>query len=122
MNRNRVHNRESLLERRREVRKRSTPAERRFWNILKAHCFDGKKFRRQHSIENYIVDFYCAKEKVVIELDGEIHNNYINRQMDYERDLRLRELGYTVLRFENERVFCDLGNVLKEIEGSFRQL
>ncbi|KAB2916493.1 MAG: DUF559 domain-containing protein [Bacteroidetes bacterium] len=122
MNRNRVHNRECLLERRRELRKRSTPAEIRFWNILKAHSFDGKKFRRQHSIENYIVDFYCSKEKVVIELDGEIHNNYINRQMDYERDLRLRELGYTVLRFENERVFSDLANVLKEIEGSFRQL
>ncbi len=58
---------------------------------------------------------------MVIELDGEIHNNYINRQMDYERDLRLSELGYIVLRFENERVFSDIGNVLKEIEGSFRQ-
>lgn len=121
MNRNRVHNRECLLEKRRELRKRSTPAEIRLWKVLKNYNFEDRKFRRQHSIENYIVDFYCPKEKMVIELDGEIHNNYINRQMDYERDLRLSELGYIVLRFENERVFSDIGNVLKEIEGSFRQ-
>ena len=90
------------------------------------HCsqcgknINGRKFRRQHSIENYIVDFYCAEEKLVIELDGKIHLN--QKEMDFERDKRLKELGYNVLRFENERVFRELEKVVCIIEANFKTI
>ncbi|MBN8672182.1 MAG: endonuclease domain-containing protein [Chitinophagales bacterium] len=94
-----------LKERRRELRSNLTPAEAAMWKILQNSKLDGHKFRRQHSIENYIVDFYCPAAKLVIELDGEVHNNPIANQNDYERDEQLKYLGYKVLRFENKLVF-----------------
>ena len=69
-----LFNRKSLKFFRSSVRNKSTSAEAELWNILKSKKFNAKKFRRQHSIGNYIVDFYCASEKLVIELDGNPHN------------------------------------------------
>jgi len=69
-----------------------------------------RKFRRQHSIKNYIVDFYCSSEKLVVELDGAGHYTTSGDREDYSRDEELKKLGVKVLRFENEDVF-------KSIEG-----
>lgn len=82
--------------------------------------FKGRKFRRQHSIENFIVDFYCSQENLVIELDGEIHKNTTAEEKDRNRDKRLEKLGMKVLRFENKMVFDFLPSVLKEIEDNFK--
>lgn len=120
MRNNQVHNRPYLKDIRREWRKEPTEAEAFLWKILRGKSISGRKFRRQHSIENYIVDFYCAEEKLVIELDEKIHLN--QKEMDFDRDKRLKELGYTVLRFENERVFRDLENVVSIIEGHFKSI
>lgn len=120
MRNNQIHNRPYLKDIRRELRKEPTEAEAFLWKILRGKNINGRKFRRQHSIENYIVDFYCAEEKLVIELDGKIHLN--QKEMDFERDKRLKELGYNVLRFENERVFRELEKVVCIIEANFKTI
>ena len=90
------------------------------WKHLQNKQLEGRKFRRQHSINYYIVDFYCAPEKLIIELDGEVHNNAVAQEKDYIRDRRLEELGFTVLLFENKRVFDHLDAVLEEIKAHFK--
>lgn len=60
---------------RQTLRKKLTTAEARFWKVVQNKQFEGRKFRRQHSIGNYILDFYCSSEKLAIELDGEVHFN-----------------------------------------------
>lgn len=70
-----VHTKKQLKDRREKLRKSLTPAEASLWKHLKARKFEGRRFTRQHSVSNYIVDFYCAKERLIIELDGEVHNN-----------------------------------------------
>ena len=97
-----------------------TPAEAFLWKHLKARQFEGRRFNRQHSIKNYIVDFYCAKEKLIIELDGEIHNNLEVQEKDIIRTKELNELGYTVIRFENKMVFDNLASVFMEIKDNFK--
>ena len=101
------------------LRKTLTPAEAALWNLLKNQQLDGRKFRRQVSIENYIVDFYCAEEKLVIELDGSVHIHPAVAENDTHRDQRLQDLGYTVLRFENKDVFQLTDWVLNEIRARF---
>jgi very-short-patch-repair endonuclease len=119
MRKTQVHNRPYLKETRRTLRQELTPAEKLLWKVLKGKNIEGRKFRRQHSIEDFIVDFYCAKEKLVIELDGEVHNNINAQYNDEERDKRLKELDYTIMRFENKEVINNLDNVLREIENYF---
>ena len=97
-----------------ENRKNPTEAECVLWNVLKAKGI-GLKFRRQHIIEDFIVDFYCNEKKLVIELDGGYHRMPEQMKRDKERTLRLRDLGYTELRFTNEQVLCDTDNTVLEI-------
>ena len=97
-----------------ENRKNPTEAESVLWNTLKAKGV-GLKFRRQHIIEDFIVDFFCNEKKLTIELDGGYHRVLEQMKKDEERTARLQELGYTALRFTNEQVLCDIDNVIKEI-------
>ena len=87
------------------LRNRSTSAEVALWEILKSRKLDGRKFRRQYSIDKYIVDFCCPSEKLIIELDGNPHGEYHRIQRDEKRDKYIESLGFTVLRFENRIVF-----------------
>ena len=114
-----IHNRKHLESFRKELRENLTPAEAFLWKNLQKRQLKGRKFRRQHSIENFIVDFYCAQEKLIIELDGEVHKNAVAEEKDRKRDKRLEELGFKVLRFENKMVFDFLPSILKEIEDNF---
>lgn len=114
-----IHNRKYLEERRKSLRGNLTSAEATLWKSLKRKQLEGRKFRRQHSIENYIVDFYCPSEKLIIELDGAYHLNFAQQNKDQERDDRLKTLGLKVLRFENKLVFEDLEFVLGEIKKEF---
>lgn len=97
-----------------ENRKNPTEAESVLWNTLKAKGV-GLKFRRQHIIEDFIVDFFCNEKKLTIELDGGYHRVPEQMKKDEERTARLQELGYTELRFTNEQVLCEIDNVIKEI-------
>ncbi|GLU43883.1 endonuclease domain-containing protein [Allomuricauda sp. NBRC 101325] len=117
----RIHNRKELQHFRKKLRKNLTPSEAFLWSHLKAKKLYGRRFNRQHSIKNYIVDFYCAAEKLVIELDGAVHNTPQAQEYDAKRTKILNELGYTVIRFENKMVFENLESVLSEIASHFNK-
>jgi purine nucleoside phosphorylase len=96
-----------------EKRKDPTPAENHLWQKLRGKQLDGIKFRRQHPIDRFIVDFFSAENKLVIEVDGEIHN--YTQEEDALRTEFLESLGLRVIRFTNETVFSDLDTVLESI-------
>ncbi|MCF7827021.1 MAG: DUF559 domain-containing protein [Candidatus Marinimicrobia bacterium] len=104
-----------LLKRSRALRRKQTPAENRLWFLLRGKKLGGYKFRRQHVIINYIVDFFCFSEKLIIELDGPIHNTQKARDYDERREALLKANGYRILRFKNADVFQNDGKVLSTI-------
>ena len=104
---------------RRELRSHLTPAEATLWTLLSNRKLQGRKFRRQHSVGNYILDFFCPEEKLAVELDGEVHMNTIAEQYDRDRDIFLQYTGIKVLRFENRMVFDLPESLLREIEENF---
>ncbi len=105
-----------MRERRRELRKISTKAEEILWFELR-HRKLGSKFKRQHSIGGYVVDFYCPASKLIVEVDGEIHNTAESLEYDVIRDNYHKELGLKVLRFKNEEVEKDTEKVLTMVRG-----
>jgi very-short-patch-repair endonuclease len=104
---------------RKKLRNNATPAEATLWTLLSGKKLDGRKFRRQHSVANYILDFYCPAEKLAIELDGEGHNDIIQADYDNERDLFLNHCGIKVLRFENKEVYDHPESLLESIKKEF---
>jgi very-short-patch-repair endonuclease len=92
-----------------------TEAEKILWDQLRGRSFKNFKFRRQHPIASYIVDFYCHSSKLVIEIDGDVHQANDNPQYDKARTEELESFGVKVIRFKNSDVRNDLSNVLKEI-------
>ncbi len=120
MRQKQVMNVNYLSDKRRELRNNMTSAEAALWKELKGGKLGNKKFRRQHSIGNYIVDFCCPAEKLIIELDGQVHLDAQNSIKDIERDAELKSLGFTVLRFENRVVFLDIVGVLGVIASHFK--
>jgi len=93
-----------------QLRKKLTPSEKQLWQALRGGKLGGFKFRRQHPVGRFILDFYCPVCNLVIELDGAIHDN----QTDYDADRTkyLETYGYKVLRFQNEEVMQRLEKVL----------
>ena len=108
-----------LKQRSRELRNNSTLAEVLLWNHLKRRKMLGYQFMRQKPIHHFIVDFYCAKLKLVIEIDGESH--WLRFGEDRRRQEYLEQLGFHVLRFNDLDVKKDIGNVLSSIEGWIRK-
>ena len=98
-----------------ENRKNPTEAESVLWKALKAKGI-GAKFRRQHIIGDFIVDFFCNEANLVIELDGGYHNMPAQMKSDAERTAALNAMGYTELRFKNEEVIYNIDTVLKTIK------
>ena len=94
----------------RYLRQNLTPAEAQLWSALRGRQLAGLKFRRQHPVGQFIVDFYCPSCKLVIEVDGEIHTQ--QTAYDEARTQHLQLFGYRVLRFTNEEVLSDLQTVL----------
>ncbi|HYO24539.1 MAG TPA: endonuclease domain-containing protein [Lacipirellulaceae bacterium] len=91
------------------LRHNSTAPERVLWTLLSGRKLEGLKFRRQHPIEPYIVDFYCAEERLVVELDGKSHNE--REEYDKQRSELLAALGLTVFRVTNDDVLTNLDGV-----------
>jgi len=90
-----------------------TPAERILWEVLRRKTLAGVKFRRQHPVGRYILDFYCPEYKLAIEVDGDSHIG--KEQYDTIRTEALGAYGLNVLRFRNEEVLADLESVLLRI-------
>ena len=116
-----IHNKKELEAFRKKLRSHGTSAEAFLWNYLQQKKLEGRKFRRQHSITNFIVDFYCAEERLIIELDGQYHMNSTAEEKDAARTKKLEELGFRVIRFENRSVFDNLDWVLGEIKNNFKK-
>lgn len=106
-----------LTKKARALRQQQTKAEYKLWQMLRNRNFLDLKFRRQHPIKNYIVDFCCLKEQLIIELDGESHNNSFQKNYDDKRTQVLGNLGYTILRFENKIVFEEPEILLQNIKN-----
>ena len=92
-----------------------TAAEKLLWQKLRSRRLVNYKFRRQTSIDQYIVDFYCAEKRLVIELDGDVHGFTAQQKHDQERERYLKSLGFTVLRFTNQDVKESMEGVLTAI-------
>jgi very-short-patch-repair endonuclease len=103
------------LARRRTLRSNSTDAESTLWRRLKAKRFGGVKFRRQHPVGPYIVDFYCGSRHLAIELDGGQHYEKGAQAYDAHRTAFLRRRGIEVIRFATDLVFREPDAVLQEI-------
>ena len=104
-----------LYEYSRELRQTATKAEKILWEYLRDRRFDGLKFRRQHPLNKFIADFYCHEKKLVIELDGTIHDEKFNADYDNARTYELEGFGITVIRFKNNEVEKNVEFVLSEI-------
>ncbi len=114
-----LHNIRAKKEQRRELRSRLTPEESYLWSFLQRRKLRGRKFRRQHSVGPYILDFYCPEEKLAVELDGASHDHEQAQAHDENRRMFLGRAGITVLRFENRDVRKNLEGVLLDIAKSF---
>ena len=97
------------------MRKNLTPAEDLLWQRLRKKRFGGLRFRRQHPIGRFIVDFYCAEARLVIEVDGSVHRQPEHDEYDADRQEFLEQLGLKVIRFDNAQVLHQTDAVLEEI-------
>ena len=97
-----------------------TEAERCLWEVLRAKRL-GQRFRRQHIIGDFIVDFICIPLNLIIEVDGGYHNQPKQQEADSLRDQLLSQAGYTVLRFTNEEIIGDIGNVIHRITAAMSE-
>lgn len=117
-----INNASDLKFRRKGLRNHSTPAESTLWLLLKNKQVEGRKFRRQHSIGPYILDFYCPSENLAVELDGEQQYTEEGKERDAIRKRYIEKLGITVIRFENFVVFDHPELIIEEIRKSFGKM
>lgn len=99
----------------RTLRKNQTEAENKLWYFLRNRRFFNLKFKRQHPIGNYIADFYCHEQLLIIEVDGGHHAEALQKEWDDERTAFLKEQGCKVIRFWNDDVFNDIEGVLEAL-------
>jgi very-short-patch-repair endonuclease len=104
-----------LYEYAREMRKKDTVAESFLWRFIRNRKLDGLKFRRQHPLDKFIADFYCHEKRLVVEVDGGVHNDKEAKESDEGRTFELKELGIIVIRFTNKEVQHKINDVLKII-------
>ena len=104
-----------------ELRQDMTEAELVLWNKLRQNKLSGYRFKAQHPIKSFITDFYCHKAKLVIEIDGVIHNTKERKEYDMNRSYEFEQLGLTVLRFTNNEVINKTDWVLEQISNHFSE-
>ena len=107
------HLREKLIASARGMRQSPTHAEGLLWKRLRKKRLGGFRFRSQHIIHSFIVDFYCPQAKLVIEIDGSVHDN--QQEYDQEREKILEIFGYQIVRFKNAQIKTELESVLARI-------
>lgn len=116
-----VSNLKEKKELRRKLRNNATPAERKLWSALQSKKLDGFKFRRQHSIDRYILGFFCPTTNLAIELDSDSH--YTAEAMEYDkiRDNYLQSIGITLIRYSNQEIDDNLEKVLENIRSHLNE-
>ena len=118
---NKLFNRKEAKKKRKYLRNNMTKAEIFLWSKLKRKQLSGYKFRRQYSINNYVVDFFCPEIKLAIELDGAVHGYESNIRKDKKRQNEIEALGIKVLRFSNCDIFENMDEVLNNIANNCKQ-
>jgi very-short-patch-repair endonuclease len=114
------YNRHAEREKRRDLRNHATAAEQQLWQVLRGSQV-GAKFRRQHSVDAFVLDFYAPRCKLAIEVDGDSHYTEGAPEYDHERTTHLKGFGIRVLRFTNTEVFENLEGVVAVIEAAVRE-
>jgi very-short-patch-repair endonuclease len=104
----------------RRLRQEMTDAEKILWACLSKNQLNGVRFRKQHPVGGYIADFYCHEHKLVIEVDGKIHEQ--QKEYDAMRDAEMIALGLNVMRFTNAEVIGDLEAVIEKIKSSMAKV
>ena len=112
-----IHNLPEKKTLRQKLRHNATPAEKRLWSVLK-NSATGAKFRRQHGVGSYVLDFYCPEHKLAVEIQGGIHNDVIRSEYDAERHAWLESQGIRVLYFENRTILELLDFVIGVIQSA----
>lgn len=110
-----IYNKIKQAEARRLLRKNTTKTEAIIWSHLRNRQLNGLKFRRQFSINNYIVDFYCSSLKLAIEIDGLIHKQKNIKKVDKIRQEQIESLGITFLRFTNNEIINEISKIKEKI-------
>ena len=105
-----------IFENAKALKREMTEAEKILWGELRNSKLCGFKFRRQHPIGKFVADFYCHSKKLVIELDGGIHEQVEIQERDRERTQEMQEFGLTIARFKNEEVEHNLNDVLAALK------
>lgn len=98
-----------------DLRKSMTPAEKVLWERLRNRQVKGFRFRRQHPLKDFIVDFFCYDAMLVIEVDGSVHNETNRKERDEQRTIILKKLGIREIRFTNDEVINKTDQVVKKI-------
>ena len=114
-----INNKPELKNQRKLLRNHSTSAEAILWLLLKDKQLAGRKFRRQHSVGKYIIDFYCPSERLAVELDGEPHFTEGGIKHDEIRTNYINGLDIRIVRFENSEIFDQPETVLADIKKCF---
>ena len=104
------------------LRNNMTSAEKALWLYLQNKKFDGYKFRRQHPIHLFIVDFYCHELGLIIEVDGAYHETKEQQEQDEKRTELLKFQGLTVIRFTNDEVSSDIDSVITKIKEAINKI
>jgi len=112
---------EQLKEKSECMRKNPTEAEVALWEMMRGKNLDAK-FRRQHIIGDYIVDFVCLDKQLVVEVDGGYHNDSEQKELDRQRTNFLQSKGFSVLRFTNQEVICNTDEMLSIIRNALKYL
>ena len=100
----------------RNLRRNATAAETILWQYLRSNAL-GLKFRRQYPLNHYVLDFYCVRLRLCIEIDGDVHNTMMKNEHDKLRTEYLNEMGITVLRYDNDVVFKNVDAILLSIQN-----
>jgi very-short-patch-repair endonuclease len=100
-----------------ELRKTMTPAEIKLWDSIRKKQLNGFRFRRQHPLKIFIVDFFCFEAMLAIEVDGAVHDDVYQHERDIQRTRILKKLGIKELRFRNEEIFNNIKQVLERISA-----
>ena len=109
-----------IFEMAKELRARLTEPEKILWEKLRLNQLRGFRFKAQHPIGEFIVDFYCHKSRLVIEIDGDYHNQTNQQEYDVNRANILSEFGLKIIRFKNEDVLNRIDFVLEEITRNLK--
>jgi very-short-patch-repair endonuclease len=110
-----IFNKSAVKSKRRSLRKEMPPAEVALWQVLRNKQVSGCKFRRQYSVDKYILDFYCPSAKLAIEVDGDSHFSETSIASDAIRQKAIEHLGIRFLRFTNGDIYENIDEVVSKI-------